>query len=584
MVRSCPRCALLLCALAVLLAGGRAPAAGGLRAVAPEAYAAYCMGVGEMQHGRFAKAITWFKKALEADPKSAACHVWLGTIYAQKLHDPRAGRKHFDTALELSPQNFRARHGIAKQHIRAGRYKEAAEQIRVAIKSPEAEANRALIATAYFDLATSAQLRGLNEQAAEYYAKAAEKSPNPVYILVRLAYLRRSMRQHTKAAEVFLEVKRLVPTYAKVHRELCDSYKAGGKWSEALDELLAYMRHRDGPGERTTLLKEAAALAEKAGRAGTARDIREKVLLRLVSRYTPDQATPKGCRDIGLALESAGRLKQAAPYLKRAAEGIGDPGAKLALRVYLASVYERLGRFEQAAAQLEECIKGAEPKVSVPFRARLSAVLESAGKHAEAENALKEILAVPGFEAAGHAELGFFHTRRGNTDKAAEQLRKAIKLGPPAQTARWRVHLSVLFSDAGRHKEAEQVLLEAKKLFPDNASVNNALGWYYAERGIKLDEALALVRKALKSQPANPYYLDSLGWIYFKQGRKVAALAELKKASGLSSEGIIWEHLGDVHMALGQPEKAKEHWLRSLEFDPKLKGVREKLDKLKPDR
>ena len=584
MIHSCPGLALFLCVLAGLLADSSAPAADELRAVAPEAYAAYCMGVGETQDGRFAKAITWFKKALEADPKSAACHVWLGTIFSEKLHDPGAGRKHFDAALELSPQNFRARHGIAKQHIRAGRYKEAAEQIRIAVKSPEAETNRTLIAAAYCDLATSAQLRGLNEEAAKHYAKAAEKSPSPVYILVRLAYLRRSMGQHAKAADVFLEVKRLVPTYAKVHRELCESYKAGGKWPEALDELLAYMAHRSGPGEQTELLKEAAALAEKAGRARTARELREKVLLRLVSRYTPDQATPKGCRDIGLALESAGRLEQAVPYLKRAVEGTGDPAAKLTLRIYLASVYERLGRFGQAATQLEECIGAAEPKASVPYRARLGAILESAGKYAEAESALEKILAIPGLEAAGHAELGFFHARRGNTDKAVEQLRKAVKLAPPAQTARWRVYLSVLLSDADRHKEAEQVLLEAKKLFPDNAAVNNALGWHYAERGAKLDEALTLVRKALESEPRNPYYLDSLGWIYFKQGRKAAALAELKKAAELSSEGIIWEHLGDVYMALGRPGKAKEHWLRSLEFDPKLKGVREKLDKLKPSR
>jgi len=572
------------CALAVVLAGPGATAADARRAVAPQAYAAYCMGVAEQQNGRLQKSVEWFKKALTFDARSAECHVRLGTLYGEKLHNPRVGRTHFDKALALSPENFHARYGIAKQLLRAGRYDEAAAQIQTAIKKSGANVNGDLLARAYTDLATSAELRGAPKDAVKYYTLAVEKASAPVYILVRLAYLHRSMGEHAKTVDALLEVKRRVPTYAKVHRELCDSYKALRKWPEALGELTAFMKHREGPGERTDLLNEAAGLAVRAGQNEFARGLRERILLRLAKRYRPETATPKACKDIGLALAGMGRLEQAVPYLERAVESTDDKHDKLTLRTRLASVYEGLRRFDQAAEQFRECIKAVEPKDSITYRVDLCAALESAGKHEDAESVLKEITAVPALRATGHAELGLFYDRRGKTDQAAGQLREAIKLAPPKQTVRYRVHLSLVFSGAGRHNEAEQVLLKARKLFPENASVNNALGWHYAERGVKLDEALVLVRKALKAQPANPYYIDSLGWVYFKQGRKQAALSELQRAAKLSRDGIIWEHLGDVYMALGQQEKAKEHWLRSLEFDTSLKSVREKLDKLNAPR
>lgn len=572
------------CALVLALAGNTATTTGELRSVAPNAYSAYCMGVAAEHRGRLSEAVEWFKKALTFDPKAAECHVWLGIIHSEQLHNPRVGRTHFDKALALSPGNFRARHGIAKQLLRDGKYKEAAAQIQAAIKSPGADVDGDLLARAYTDLATSAELRGATKDALAYYTKAAEKSSSPVYILVRLAFLHRAMGEHEKTVDALLEVKRLVPTYAKVLRELSKSYKTLGKWREALDELVAYMTHRDGPGEQAELLNEAAALAARAGLHEFARGLREKMYVRMAMRLPPEAATPKASKNMGLALASVGQFERAAPYLKKAIEDIDNKRVKLDLRAKLASVYEQLRRFDEAAEQLTECIKAVDPKDSIVYRTDLCSALEAAGKHTDAENTLKSILAIPDFKATGHAELGLFYDRRGKTDQAVGQLRLAIKLAPGKQSIRYRVHLSLALSGAGRHDQAEQALLEARKLFPENPSVNNALAWHYAERGIKLDEAIALVRKAIKSQPTNPYYIDTLGWIHFKQGRNQAALAELRKAATLSRDGIIWEHLGDVYMALGRRDEAKERWLRSLEFDPSLKSVRKKLDKLNASR
>ncbi|MBP1720094.1 MAG: Peptidoglycan-binding LysM, partial [Deltaproteobacteria bacterium] len=65
---------------------------------------------------------------------------------------------------------------------------------------------------------------------------------------------------------------------------------------------------------------------------------------------------------------------------------------------------------------------------------------------------------------------------------------------------------------------------------PDHAQALNYIGYTYAEKEISLDEAEALVKRALELKPDDGYITDSLGWVYFKKGQLDKAIAELEKA------------------------------------------------------
>ena len=99
-----------------------------------------------------------------------------------------------------------------------------------------------------------------------------------------------------------------------------------------------------------------------------------------------------------------------------------------------------------------------------------------------------------------------------------------------------------------------------------NASVLNYLGYMLADRGLRLEEALGYIKRAVEQEPQNAAYLDSLGWAYFKMGNYELAEANLIKATErLSSDGTVQEHLATLYFKTGRVKEAAAHWERALQ-------------------
>jgi tetratricopeptide (TPR) repeat protein len=97
----------------------------------------------------------------------------------------------------------------------------------------------------------------------------------------------------------------------------------------------------------------------------------------------------------------------------------------------------------------------------------------------------------------------------------------------------------------------------------------NYLGYIWADRGIRLDEAIDLIRKALRVDPENAAYMDSLGWAYYKKGMFQEAVKLLEEAVQKSPEdALLRSHLGDAFFGNGQWEEALREWKESLRLYP----------------
>jgi tetratricopeptide (TPR) repeat protein len=121
---------------------------------------------------------------------------------------------------------------------------------------------------------------------------------------------------------------------------------------------------------------------------------------------------------------------------------------------------------------------------------------------------------------------------------------------------------------SGRPGEAEAALRGLLARDPNNANALNSLGYLFAERGERLDEAVELLQRALTIEPENASFLDSLGWAYFRQGRLELAEGPLAAAAAkLPDNSVIQDHLGDLRYRQKRFDEAIAAWKRSLAGD-----------------
>lgn len=175
--------------------------------------------------------------------------------------------------------------------------------------------------------------------------------------------------------------------------------------------------------------------------------------------------------------------------------------------------------------------------------------------------------------------------------EAARQLLHETQTRTPAERSQLMLAEAQLLREAGRHNDAYITLATALETQPDNADLLyeaaltaerigkpeilenhlkhllelkpehahalNALGYSLADRNLRLDEAHALIRRALALSPDDPFITDSLGWVLYRQGRLPEALQALEAAYRLKADPEIAAHLGEVLWSLQRRDEAR---------------------------
>lgn len=262
-------------------------------------------------------------------------------------------------------------------------------------------------------------------------------------------------------------------------------------------------------------------------------------------------------------------------------------------------IYEELGthlleaeRYDQAAKVFQEAVDdpslaGAKPM----FLFRLSVAQEFAGHTDQALAALGEARKLLPAQPRLHYQEGWIYYHSRQWDRAIEIFNTVIETYPDADDVvrLCRFSLSNIYVQQGNLKKGEEVLEQFFADNPDDPSVNNDLGYLYADQGKKLEQAEQMIRKALKAEPENAAYLDSMGWVLFKRGKFEEALSYLEKAVALPAgeDATVWDHLGDCYDSLNKPQKALESWTKALklakdESRPDEKIIKRLEQKLKP--
>ncbi|MCH7938083.1 MAG: tetratricopeptide repeat protein [Proteobacteria bacterium] len=116
---------------------------------------------------------------------------------------------------------------------------------------------------------------------------------------------------------------------------------------------------------------------------------------------------------------------------------------------------------------------------------------------------------------------------------------------------------------------AEADFLNALDFKPEQPYVLNYLGYSWIDKGIHIDRAQEMIRKAANLRPNDGYIIDSLGWGHYRLGDFDNAVRNLERAVELRPQDpIINDHLGDAYWRVGRRREADFQWRRALSLDP----------------
>jgi tetratricopeptide (TPR) repeat protein len=132
-----------------------------------------------------------------------------------------------------------------------------------------------------------------------------------------------------------------------------------------------------------------------------------------------------------------------------------------------------------------------------------------------------------------------------------------------------------------RLDDMEKLLRRILALQPDNSQALNALGYSLADRNLRLDEALKMVRQAHELSPADPFIVDSLGWVEYRMGHFDAAATLLAQAYSSRKDTEIAAHLGEALWADGKHDEAARVLRDAHKLDAGNEVLKKTMNRLK---
>jgi len=240
-------------------------------------------------------------------------------------------------------------------------------------------------------------------------------------------------------------------------------------------------------------------------------------------------------------------------YLELIAQQSGEERDPDQAYLYLAQIAEEDRQYAEALKWLRR-VEGGEDYV--PARAREAVVLAKMGRPEDARKMLRGVSANSEDERVqlllAEAQV-LRETRR--YEEAYKLLSQALDKSPD--------NVALLYDTAmtaeklGRIEAMERQLRRVIELRPDYAHAYNALGYTFADRNVRLPEALQLIEKAHQLAPDDGYILDSLGWVYFRMGDLTNARRYLELAYDARPDAEVGVHLAEVLWAQGEQARAR---------------------------
>ena len=237
--------------------------------------------------------------------------------------------------------------------------------------------------------------------------------------------------------------------------------------------------------------------------------------------------------------------------------------------VTLASLFEQLKQGDQVIAAYQMVSASSPLKLGADIQIALE--LDSMGKTDEATQRLTQIIAARPHDVETLSALAELQRSAKKYVEAAATYDQAIAAVAIPQRDNWTLFYfrGICYERSNQWPKAEADFKKALELNPDQPMVLNYLGYSWVDKGLNLEEAFKMLRRAVELQPNDGYIVDSLGWAHFKLGQYQEAAQTLEKAIDLKpADPVLNDHLGDAYWRINRRTEAHFQWNHARDMGP----------------
>jgi tetratricopeptide (TPR) repeat protein len=252
--------------------------------------------------------------------------------------------------------------------------------------------------------------------------------------------------------------------------------------------------------------------------------------------------------------------------------GRGPNGAYL----FLAQIAEDRKDYDRALDLLSQVEDGNE---LLEARVRRASILAHQGKLDQARKELSEYAAGSPRERSQLTIAEAALLRDAHQEQAAfDLLNRALAIQPEDPELLYEQGMIAVKLD--RLDAMETSMRTLIRIRPAHPHGYNALGYTLADNNIRLDEALALIEKAVSLAPDDPSIIDSLGWVQYRRGNVQLAIENLQRAYAMRADADVAAHLGEALWVGGRHAEAEKVWAEAERKEPTNEALRETLKRL----
>ncbi|MGB3897895.1 MAG: tetratricopeptide repeat protein [Mesorhizobium sp.] len=366
--------------------------------------------------------------------------------------------------------------------------------------------------------------------------------------------------------------------YAATIENVASGSAAPETWLRCAQSYSAFLARKGDKDKALSILDQAETFAPGKIEITALRDkiTKGEKIEPLIA--TPSDGAAEILLDLATALNRGGGEPFVQLYLEYALALKPDSDAAL---VQLASVAEQT-KDSQKAIDLYRRIPDNSPLKEVS-NLQLGLNLADLDRKDEAIGHLKALVEANPTDMRGYLALGGVYSSKEDFRSAADLYDQAVSVLKTPTAADWNIFYQrgIAYERLKEWAKAEPNFRKALELNPDQPQVMNYLGYSWVDRGMNLQEAMAMIKKAVDLRPSDGYIVDSLGWAYYQLGQYDDSVREMERAISLKPEDpVLNDHLGDAYWRVGRKLEATFQWTHARDMNPDpelLAAVREKL-------